>query len=189
MNKAAAPNASYLMWTGVALIVFGAVAVAAPAVMGTAVVMVIGAVLIVSGTVQLIHGFREQSWSSKLLGFILGAITTICGLTVLAHPLFGLTILTLVLAIFFVVEGIWKVIVSFSFRPAPGWLAMLFSGILGFLLGFLIWKQWPLSGMWAVGILIGVDLLVTGSSMVALAITIKRLGRALQESATEEAGA
>ena len=188
MSETSTPSMSYLMWTGIALMIFGAVAVAAPAVMGAAVVMVIGAILLISGIVQLIHGFREQSWSSKLLGFILGAITCICGLAVLAHPLFGLTILTLVLAIFFVVEGIWKVVVSFSFRPAPGWLAMLFSGILGFLLGFLIWKQWPLSGEWAVGILIGVDLLVTGSSMVALAITVKRLTEDLQESGTEEAG-
>lgn len=187
MSEASTPNTGYLMWTGIALIIFGAIAVASPAMMGTAVVIVIGVILLISGSVQLFHGIREKSWASKLLGIILGAITAICGLAVLAHPMFGLTILTLVLAIFFVVEGIWKVIVSFSFRPAPGWLAMLFSGILGFLLGFLIWKQWPLSGMWAVGILIGVDLLVTGCSMVALAMTIKRVAKDLEEAAGEEA--
>jgi len=187
MTTTASPNASYLMWTGVALMIFGAIAIATPAVMGAAVVMVIGAILLISGGVQLVHGLREESWASKFLGIILGVITAICGLAVLAHPLFGLTILTLVLAIFFVVEGIWKLIVSFSFRPAPGWLAMLFSGILGFLLGFLIWKQWPLSGMWAVGILIGVDLLVTGCSMLALAMTIKRVTKDREEAVTGEA--
>ena len=187
MSEASPPSTSYLMWTGIALIIFGAIAVVSPAMMGTAVVMVIGAILLISGGVQLIHGFREDSWASKFLGIILGVIAAICGLAVLAHPLFGLTILTLVLAVFFVVEGIWKVIVSFSFRPAPGWFAMLFSGILGFLLGFLIWKQWPLSGEWAVGILIGVDLLVTGCSMVALAMTIKRVKKDLEGAATGEA--
>ena len=92
-----------------------------------------------------------------------------------------MTALTLVLAIFFVVEGIWKIVASFSFRPAPGWLAMLFSGLLGFLLGFLIWKQWPSSAMWAVGLLVGVDLLVTGLSMVALAITVRGLNKVINE--------
>ena len=182
MAKKSTPGASYLMWTGIALVILGAISVATPAVAGTAVVIVIGAVLLVSGIFQLVQGFREESWTSKLLGVILGGITALCGLAVLAHPLLGLTMLTLVLAVFFVVEGIWKIVASFSFRPAQGWLALLVSGILGLLLGWLIWKQWPLSGMWAVGILIGVDLLVTGCSMIALAVTIKRVKKDLAEA-------
>jgi uncharacterized membrane protein HdeD (DUF308 family) len=171
------------MWTGIALIIFGAIAIATPAFMGTAVVMVIGAVLLVSGVFQFVQGFREESWASKLLGMILGVIAVLCGFAVLAHPLVGMVVLTLILAIFFVIEGIWKVIASFSFRPAPGWVAMLCSGILCFLLGFLIWYQWPLSGMWAIGILIGVDLLATGVSMVVLAMTIKRMKKDLEAAA------
>ena len=181
MAEKALPGAKYLMLTGIVLIVFGIIAITTPAVAGTAVVWVIGAVLLISGIVQFLQGFREDSWASKLLGVILGVMTTLCGLAVLAHPLLGLTALTLVLAIFFVVEGIWKIVASFSFRPAPGWLAMLFSGLLGWLLGFLIWKQWPMSGMWAIGVLVGVDLLVTGLSMVALAITVRGLNKVISE--------
>jgi uncharacterized membrane protein HdeD (DUF308 family) len=186
MTEKSTPGASYLMWTGIALMIFGAIAVAAPAVMGTAVVMVIGAILLVTGIVEFVHAFREPTWSSKLLTLVLGVITTICGFSVLAHPVVGMVVLALILAVLFVIEGIWKIIASFSFRPASGWLAMLFSGIVALLLGFLIWKQWPLSGLWAVGILIGVDLLVTGCSMVALAMTIKRVGKDLEEAATAE---
>ena len=76
----------------------------------------------------------------------------------LAHPWLGLAVLTLVMAVYFVVEGIWKIVASFSFRPATGWLAVLASGVIGLVLGGLIWMQWPLSGLWAVGILVGVDL-------------------------------
>ena len=86
-------------------------------------------------------------------------------------------------AIFFIIEGIWKIVISFSFRPAQGWAAILVSGILGFLLGFVIWRQWPLSGMWAVGILIGIDLLMTGISMVVLAMTVKRVVKDVAETA------
>lgn len=181
MAEKALPGAKYLMLTGIALIVLGAIAIATPAVAGKAVVWVLGAVLLVSGVVQFFHGCREDSWSAKILGVILGVITTFCGLAVLGNKWLGLTALTLVLAIFFVVEGIWKIVASFSFRPAPGWLAMLFSGLLGFLLGFLIWKQWPSSAMWAVGLLVGVDLLVTGLSMVALAITVRGLNKVINE--------
>ncbi len=62
---------------------------------------------------------------------------------------------------------------------------MLFSGILGFLLGFIIWRGWPVSGVWAVGILIGVDLLVTGCSMVALAMTVKQVKKDIEEAVAE----
>ena len=77
--------------------------------------------------------------------------------------------IALLLAIFFVMEGIWKIIASFSYRPASGWLAILASGVIALVLGLLIWNQWPVSGLWAVGILVGVDLLMTGISMVTLA--------------------
>jgi uncharacterized membrane protein HdeD (DUF308 family) len=184
MTEKSTPAVSYLTWTGIALIVFGAFAVAVPAFAGELAVMVIGAVVLISGIMQFVQGLREESWSSKLLSLVLGVITAFCGGAILAHPLVGMVVLTLVLAVMFVIEGIWKIIASFSFRPAPGWLALLFSGILGFLLGFMIWKQWPLSGLWAVGILIGVDLLVTGCSMVALAMTIKRVKGFVEEAAS-----
>lgn len=182
MTEKSTPSASYLMWMGIALMVFGGIAIGAPAFAGKAIVYVIGAILMLTGIVQCVQGFGEESWSRKILGIVLGAITAICGLAVLAHPLFGLTMLTLVLAFFFVIEGIWKVVISFSYRPAQGWIAMLISGLLGFLLGFIIWRQWPISGMWAVGVLIGVDLLMTGISMVALAMTIKHVKKEIDEA-------
>ena len=140
-----------------------------------------GGILLVTGIIQFVHGILEDSWSGKLLSMILGAITVIGGIAVLAHPILGLTVLALVLAIFFVIEGIWKVIASFSFRAATGWVAMLFSGIIGLLLGYMIWSQWPVSGLWAVGILVGVDLLTTGISMIAFSVTIRGLQRAVEE--------
>ncbi len=171
------PQTNHLMLTGILLIIFGVIAIATPAVAGTAVVIVIGAMLLLAGIVQFVQGLRAESWSSKLLPLILGLVTALCGVGVLGHPLLGLSFLTLLLVAFFVVEGIWKIIASFSYRPAPGWLFMLASGALGLVLGVLIWQQWPVSGLWAVGILVGIDLLMTGISMVALATTVGRLDK------------
>ena len=175
MNKKSLPGTKYLMLTGIVLIAFGVVAVILPALAGTTVVMVIGGLLLVAGVVQFVQGLRMGSWLRKLLPMILGTITTICGIAVLAHPFFGMKVLALILAIFFFIKGAWKIISSFSFRPAKGWLAMLASGLLAVVLGFLIFHQWPLSGEWAVGILVGIDLLMTGASMVALALTMRKI--------------
>jgi membrane protein HdeD len=175
MAEKTLPNANYLLLIGIALLVFGCMAIASPAVAGTSVVIVIGAILVVSGVVQVFNGFYEKSWASKLLSLVLGAITLLGGLAVLAHPLLGMTVLALVLAIYFVTEGIWKIIASFSFRPASGWLGVLGSGVIALVLGFLIWRQWPLSGLWAVGVLVGADLVATGLAMLLLASTVRRI--------------
>ncbi len=153
--------------------VFGAIAVAAPTFAGTAVVTLIGVVLLVSGVIEFVQGFREETWAHKLWSIVLGVITTLGGIFVLAHPLFGLKVLTLTLAIYFAVGGIWKIVASFSYRPAAGWPAVLVSGLISLILGVLIWRQWPASGLWAVGILVGADLLVTGCSMIIVAMTAK----------------
>jgi uncharacterized membrane protein HdeD (DUF308 family) len=160
---------------GILLIIFGVLAIGTPAVAGKAVVMVIGAVLLLAGFVQIVSGLRSEGWSNKLLPLILGVITSLCGLGLLGEPWIGMKFIALLLAIFFVMEGVWKIIASFSYRPASGWLAILVSGILTLVLGVLIWRQWPVSGLWAVGILVGVDLLMTGISMVALAATVRQV--------------
>ncbi|QDS97559.1 HdeD family acid-resistance protein [Adhaeretor mobilis] len=169
------PDTTSLTIMGVFLIVFGIIAIATPAVAGTAVVMVIGGILLIAGVAQIVSGLRSDGWSSKLPPLILGAITSLCGLGLLGEPWIGMKFIALLLAIFFTVGGIWKVIASFSYRPASGWLALLLSGILTLVLGVLIWRQWPLSGLWAVGVLVGVDLLTTGISIVAVASTVRRL--------------
>ena len=176
MSGKNAPSATSLTLMGILLIVFGIIAMITPAVAGKAVVIVIGAVLLIGGIVQVISAVRAEGWTNKLPPLILGVITALAGIGVLGHPLLGLEFLTLLLAVFFTVEGIWKIIASFSYRPASGWLAILASGALTLVLGILIWSQWPVSGMWAVGILVGIDLLVTGLSTVALASTIRRIG-------------
>lgn len=169
-----------LMVVGILLIIFGIVAIATPAIAGTAVVLVIGSVMLIAGIAQTISAFRVESGSSRWVPLVLGIITAAAGLVVLGHPLLGLSFLTLLLTVYFIVEGVWKIFASLSYRPASGWIALLISGILTLLLGGLIWAQWPVSGLWAVGVLVGVNLLFTGLSLVLLATTIKQMRKGVE---------
>ena len=182
MTDQEAASATSLTLTGVLLIVFGVIAIATPAVAGKAVVMVIGAVLLIVGIVQIVSGLQTEGWSSKLSPLILGVIAALCGLGLLSEPWIGMKYIALLLAIFFVMEGLWKIIASFSYRPASGWLMILLSGVIALVLGLMIWRQWPVSGLWAVGILVGVDLLMTGISLVALASTMRRIRNVAAEA-------
>ncbi len=163
MNDSVAVDPKRLMMLGITLLVLGAIALLAPLFAGSAVVITIGV---------------AESWRDKMLSLFLGVVTGLCGIFVIGHPLLGLGFLTVLLVAYFVVEGVWKIIAAFNYRPASAWVWMLISGVLSLLLGLLIWNQWPVSGMWAVGVLVGVDLISTGLSMVMLGSALRRVPQA-----------
>lgn len=181
MSKAKKPGATFLLLMGILTAILGVIAIGSPAVAGTAVVYIVGAIMLIAGISQVVMGLKAEGWSHKLLPLILGTVTTLGGLAVLAHPVLGMEVLTLILAAYFVAEGIWKVVASFSFRPAQGWLAVLFSGVITWLLGAMIWSQWPASGMWAIGILVGIDLLTTGISLILVGVTLGKIADKIAE--------
>jgi uncharacterized membrane protein HdeD (DUF308 family) len=175
MSAIKVPSGNWLLFVGIVLVGLGSGAILAPTLAGESVVYLIGGVLLATGLLQIVAGWRQDSITSKLIGVIQGAIVSMAGIAVLAHPFYGLAALSLVLAIFFAVSGIWRISSSFAYRPAQGWLAVLASGVISLVLSWMIWKQWPLSGMWAIGILVGVDLLSNGVALIILAITWKKV--------------
>lgn len=175
MTNTKKPSVTWLYAMGFLTIAMGVVAIASPLIAGTFIVYLVGAVLLIAGITEIVGGIQAETMSHKLLPLILGVVTILGGIASLIHPIIGLEVLTLFLAAYFVAEGIWKVIASFNFRPAQGWTAMLFSGIVTWLLGAMIWLQWPASGIWAIGILVGVDLLMTGMALLAVAATVGKI--------------
>ena len=177
MVEKSLPSAGKLTVIGILMVVVGILCCVSPAVAGGTVTYVIGFLLIAMGLVQVVQGFREQGLMSKLLPVILGVLTVIAGGAIVAHPWIGMAVLTLVLAMSFICEGVWKIVASFSFRPASGWIGLLLSGVIAIVLGGMIWMQWPESTFFVIGILIGVNLLMTGFAMIFLAATVRRLRR------------
>ena len=165
----------HLYWLGIVLIALGVAAVLTPVVAGSALVIVIGFILLLAGIVPIVRELKAEASMEKAIGLILGVITALTGIAVIGHPLFGLAFLTLLLVGYFVAEGVLKILISFRYKPAAGWKWLLASGALSLILGLLIWRQWPVSGLWAVGVLVGVNLLGTGLALVTLASTLKSL--------------
>ena len=185
MNDRKLPSGNTLLFTGVALLILGLAALISPAWAGPTVFYIIGALLLITGIVQFLLGWNDETKSGQVGRMSLGIITAVAGLAVLIHPVFGAGALAAVLAIFFLVDGLWKIITSFSYRPASGWLAFLGSGVLSLVLAWMLWKQWPFSGNWAVGILVGINLLSTGISLIAVALTLKSAIHAATERVAE----
>ena len=165
---------------GVLLVLFGILAMMTPLASGLAVSVLIAVLLMVAGFTRLIWAFGAGSFGKGVLTFLLGGLMILCGLAVLATPLAALAGLTLMLAAYFLVDGVMDIIAAFRIRPVNGWSFMLFGGVVTLLLGLMIWRNWPLSGVWAVGTLVGIRVLLTGVEMIALG----RLGSRLADNAS-----
>ena len=129
----------------------------------------IGAVILVQGVVQLIHCFKAKAWSAFAWNLLVAVVYIIAGGLVLARPLSAAIVLTLVLAVFFLVEGGIKLGMAFKVKPAPNWKWILFSGIMGLVLGLIILSGWPGDTLWVLGLFLGIDLIFGGWAMIMLA--------------------
>ncbi len=110
--------------------------------------------------------------------FAIGGLTLLCGIALVGNPLFASGVLTIVLASYFFVDGIFEIAAAFRLRSEPGWGWMFFGGIVSILLGIMIWRQFPLSGAWAIGILLGIKLFFVGLIMVTTGSTVRSLAKA-----------
>ena len=178
-------NAGWLVALGVLTVIAGGLAIGSPLLSGLSVVVFIGVALAIGGVARTIAAFSAGSFGQGTLAFIGGIFTFGAGLILAARPGIGLATLTLMLGAYLLVDGISGTVLAFRVRPESGWGSILFSAVTGVILGFLLLREWPLSGMWAIGTLLGVNLLVSGFSMISvgsaarsLAKQVSNLGRA-----------
>ncbi len=174
-------DSTMLIVLGIITVILGVVAMIAPMIAGLTVALMIGMILIAAGIVRTVFAFKCKSWGKGILVFLLGLLTLLVGLYMVARPGVALVSLTLFLAAYFVVDGIFGIIEAFDLKPIKGWGWMLFGGIVSILLGIMIWRQWPISGAWAVGILVGVKLLFAGFEMTAIGTA----GRSISSAAAK----
>jgi uncharacterized membrane protein HdeD (DUF308 family) len=164
----------WFMSLGVMLMALGAVAIAVPAMATLAVELLIGWILILGAIMHVVDAFWIHHWRESIFQILLGALYLIIGVMLLTYPLRGAITLTLLLAIFFVVGGLFKIILAIQMRTIVNWGWLLLSGILGLILGALIWSNLPSSAGWAIGLLLGIDLVFTGWSIMIIALAAHR---------------
>ena len=165
---------------GIATIIAGLLAIVAPFVAGASVTVLVAILMVAAGIARTIFAFKAESWGKGILAFFLGVITVFAGLFLLARPMAGMATLTLVVIAYLFADGILEVIAAFKMRPLKGWGWMVFSGIASVVLGFMLAYEWPATGLWAIGVLVGIRLIFAGWSIVA----IGSAGRAVVEEAT-----
>ena len=167
-------------WYIVAAILFillGMFAIIEPTVAGLGVTILVAWLLIFGGIFHFIAAFDGGGAGRVLCRVLAGIVFVVGGVYLRMHPVLGLSSLTLLLAGVIIAVGIFDLMTYFGRQreEASGWV--LFNGIVAILLGALIWFHWPSSTVWAIGTLVGVNLLVTGISRLMLGLAGRRVVR------------
>ena len=144
------------------LIIVGFFALALPFEAGIAIAIVVAVLVIVAGVAHLAGTFAARTTGGFFWRLLVGCAYLIAGVYLLLNPKLSLVSLTLALAVLFFVEGIFHIVTYFQVRSAPGSGWLLFDGIVTLILAVMIWRSWPASAVWALGTIVGINLLMSG---------------------------
>ncbi len=162
-----------LLALGIVQIIAGTLAVSFTFRATLASVVTLGVLLLIAGGAQMAAALLARDWDGFLLFLLLAILYVVAGVLTLQNRLLAAEGLTLMLAALFLVVGLFRIAVALvDHVPSWGWL--LFNGLVTVLLGLAIWQQWPESGLWVVGMLVGIELIVNGVTWSVLAVGARK---------------
>jgi uncharacterized membrane protein HdeD (DUF308 family) len=167
-------SGSWSIFLGVLLFIGGLMAIALPLFAGIAASVFFGWLLIFAGGAHLVYAWSERGAGAILWQILIGVAYLIAALYMLVLPVAGVIALTLVLAVYIAVSGIFELAVFFRLRGLPGTIWFLIDGLASFLLAGLIFFHWPSSSVWAIGTLVGISLLLSGIARITLPLSLGR---------------
>ncbi len=179
-------NWGLFLFQGVVMIILGVLAIAEPYVATIAVDIYVGWLFLISGFVGLIGLFSARDVPAFLWTLLTAALSMAVGILLIWKPTQGAVSLTMVLTAFFIAEGIFQIVASFTYRDVvpTSWGWMLASGIADLVLAAIIIFGWPVSTTWVLGLIVGINLLTSGIAIVVMALEGRSLARSLTRAAT-----
>lgn len=166
MSELINQNRGLYIFESIIFILLGIAAIAIPQLFTYSVEILVGCLLLIGGIIQGYRSIKSGDW-----GTIISAIfSLIVGILLLAYPITGIIALTLLIAIFFLIEGFAQLYLGFKMRELRGWGWMIFSGLVSLFLAGLIWTELPGSAAWVIGLLLGINLLIFGFSQLFLVL-------------------
>jgi uncharacterized membrane protein HdeD (DUF308 family) len=140
-------------------------------------VIFIGAMLLVGGIFQIVQAFMTKQWSGFLLNLFVGLLYVIGGFLIMQEPVHGSFIITLLLLAAILMGGITRIMIALRHRELSGWWLMLLGGIISVILAIILYASLPWSGLWVLGTLIAIELLIHGFTWLQVGLSLRQLAR------------
>jgi len=136
--------------------------------------MFLGWLLIIGGVFEVVHGFTRRPWTGFFINLLSGILYGVAGVVMVSNPALAAVTLTLLIAMMLIIAGLFRLFIAFSTSMHHrGWLIL--NGAISILLGAMIWSSWPLSGLWAIELFIGIDMIFDGWTEIMLALSARSL--------------
>lgn len=166
-------NWGWIILFGCLMVLLGMFAVAYAVLFTIVSVFWMGAVLIAAGVIEAVYAVRHRE-RGHLIWYLLEALLAIVvGALLLRSPVVGAVALTLLLASYFVLAGVFKIVAALALRfPYWGWT--LTNGVLALVLGVIVWGGWPGTSFWVIGLFIGINLIFSGFGWIMLAVALRQ---------------
>jgi len=167
-------NWGVVLFMGVLLIFGGMLAIIYPLLATGGVVLILGWVILVSGIFRFVDAFATMKQGGFIWKIMGGLLYILAGIFILKFPLTGAVTLTLILGMFFIIEGISKTAFAAEIKPLKGWGWSMFDGVLTILFGILVLAFLGNAALWLIGLLLGIKLLFSGWDLVYLGLALKK---------------
>jgi uncharacterized membrane protein HdeD (DUF308 family) len=163
-----------LVSIGIFIFVIGVIALIFPVAFGKATVIILGVIFIIGGALRLSFAIFSFSTGTMILKYLASILMIIAGIWLIANPDMGLNILTIFLAVYFIIDGVSSISYSFTMVPVTGGAYLLAEGVISIILGILIWSHWPATGKFALSIFVGIKLLFNGMALIMTGKMLKQ---------------
>lgn len=163
-------NSGWIVALGIVYVIAGLIALSSVVFATTVTMFVVGVVMLISGIAEVITAFQFRSWGKFLLWLVLGLLYIVAGLATFENPHLAAAVLTLLLGLALIFSGAMRMILAFGMNA---WAWMLLSGFVTFLLGIVILAHWPVSSLYVLGVLLGVQLLIVGIGWIFVGSGVK----------------
>jgi len=167
-------NWGWFLALGIVQIILGTIALGESVLMTLFSVVMLGWLLIIGGISSIVHAFVERQWGGFIIDLLTGLFYAIAGFMMVGNPGEAAVTLTLVISLFLMIGGVFRIAESLV-GALPHRVWVLLNGVVTLVLGIMIWRQWPFSGLWVIGLFVGIEMLLYGWSLVMLAIAAKNM--------------
>jgi uncharacterized membrane protein HdeD (DUF308 family) len=166
-------KSGWIIALGIVYVIAGLVALGSVVFATVATVFVVGIMMLVAGAAEVINAFQVKSWGKFLLWLLLGVLYIVAGFVTFENPLLAAAFLTLLLGFSLIASGIMRIVLGFSMKQGTPWLWVAFSGAITLLLGLVILAHWPVSGLYILGLFLGIDLIFAGMSWIGVGLGLR----------------
>jgi len=165
---------AWFLGLGIVLMILGVIAIGSAVAATLVSIVLFGWLLIIGGVLEAFYAFWQERWGAFFIDLTIGILYAVVGFMMVANPAATAVTLTLLVAMFLILAGLFRSIAALATRP-PHWGWLLLHGLVSLVLGVLIWQQWPVSGLWIIGLFVGIELLLNGATLVMLGTAARTL--------------